>query len=147
MDQDRRQESPLSSSSPVQGKWFGELTYPSGPPGVSITVSFEPFTVGRSVNGHGLDNNGEFSAESAQFTYLSTADYVGMVTFLQMYAKWPGKAWYFVGTVRKDNNQIFGEWHDSPQSGRGRTGKFNLERFPSAQYVHSSFNTPSLTVA
>jgi hypothetical protein len=97
--------------------------------------------MGKSTNGRGVDNNGEFSAQSAQFTYLSTDDYVGVVTFSQIYSKWPGRLWYFVGTVRKDNNHIFGEWHDSPQDGRQRTGTFKLERGSQStgvQYV----NTP-----
>jgi len=122
----------------LQGKWSGDLIYPSGPPGVGLTVSFEPFIIGKTTNGSGLDSNGEFSIQSAQFTYLSTADYVGMVTFLQIYSRWPGQLWYFVGTVRKDNNRIFGEWHDSPQDGRARTGKFNLEGVSqSVRYVNS----------
>jgi len=128
---------PFSLSSP-QGQWVGDLVYPSGSPGVGLTVSFEPFVIGKTTNGSGLDNNGEFSIQSAQFTYLSTADYVGMVTFFQIYSRWPGQLWYFVGTVRKDNHRIFGEWHDSPQDGRARTGKFNLEGVSqSVRYVNS----------
>ena len=116
------------SISLLQGTWSGELIYPSGPPGVALSVSFEPFEVGRTTNGRGLDNNGEFNTQSAQFTYLSTNDYVGMITFLQIYrSRYVGQVWYFVGTVRKATNQIFGEWYDSPQEGRQRTGTFNLE--------------------
>jgi len=112
----------------LAGEWSGDLVYPSGPPGVGLTVSFEPFIIGSTTNGRGFDRNGEFSIQSAQFTYLSTADYVGIVTFLQTYTRWPGQVWCFIGTVHKDNNRISGEWHDSPQDGRARTGKFSLER-------------------
>jgi hypothetical protein len=127
------------SLSLLQGGWSGELIYPSGPPGVALSVSFEPFEIGRTTNGRALDNNGEFNTQSAQFTYLSTGDYVGMITFLQIYrSRYSGQVWFFVGTVRKDNNQIFGEWYDSPQDGRQRTGTFNLERSgsPSVQCVN-----------
>ena len=139
LDQDRQQETPFSLSS-LQGKWCGEISLPSGPPGVILTVSFEPYIIGRTTRGRGLEKNVEFRAESAQFTYLSTADYVGMITFLQIFPKRPGHAWYFVGTVRKDNNRIFGEWHDSPQNGRGSSGKFNLECVPrNVPYVKSPY--------
>jgi hypothetical protein len=81
-----------------------------------------------SSEGSGTDQHGKFNIQSAQFTYVPTVDYVGTITFLQTYEHWPGQVWYFVGTVRKDNNQIFGEWHDSPQDGRKRTGTFLLNR-------------------
>jgi hypothetical protein len=112
----------------LQGEWSGELVYPSGPPGVALAVSFEPFIIGSTTKGRGTDNSGEFSIHSAQFTQLSTDDYIGVVTFLQIYAQWPGQVWCFMGAVHKDNNQISGEWHDSPQDGRGRTGQFSLQR-------------------
>lgn len=121
------------SISLLQGTWSGELIHPSGPPGVALSVSFEPFEVGRTTNGRGLDNNGEFNTQSAQFTYL-------LITFLQIYrSRYVGQVWYFVGTVRKATNQIFGEWYDSPQDGRQRTGTFNIEHSgsQSVQYVNS----------
>jgi hypothetical protein len=126
--------------SPLEGAWSGELVYRPGSPGVTLTVWFEPFIIGRATNGRGVDNNGEFSVQSAQFIYLSADDYVGIITFLKIYPKSPSHLWYFVGTVRKDNNQIFGEWHDSLQDGRQRTGIFKLERGSQStgvQYVNS----------
>ena len=127
----------------LEGEWSGDLVYPSGPPGVGLTVSFEPFIIGSTTNGRGFDKNGEFSIQSAQFTYLSTANYIGIVTFLQTYAQWPGQVWCFIGTVHKDNNRISGEWHDSPQDGRARTGKFSLERQDTA--IHCTAMAPSRT--
>jgi hypothetical protein len=123
--------SPTRSPPPpsLEGEWSGELIYPSGPPGVALTVSFEPFLTGRTTSGHGIDNNGEFNIQAAQFTYLSTNDYVGVITFFQTYkSRFSGQVWSFMGTVDKDTNRIFGEWHDSPQDGRKRTGKFILRR-------------------
>jgi hypothetical protein len=131
---------PPSLLSPLEGAWSGELVYSPGLPGVTLTVCFEPFIIGRTTNGRGIDNNGEFSVQSAQFTYLSTDDYIGVITFSQIYSKWPSRLWYFVGAVRKDNNEIFGEWHDSPQDGRQRTGTFKLKRGSQStgvQYVNS----------
>jgi hypothetical protein len=119
---------PCNALPSLEGEWSGELVYPSGPPGTGLTVSFEPFIIGSTTNGRGSDRNGEFSIQSAQFTSLSTGDYVGIVTFFQTYKRWPGQVWCFIGSVHKDNKRISGEWHDSPQDGRARTGKFSLER-------------------
>jgi hypothetical protein len=112
----------------LDGEWSGELIYPSGPPGVALAVSFEPFVIGKTTNGHGADNSGEFNVQSAQFTYSLTDDYIGIVTFLQTYkTRWSGQVWCFMGAVHKDTNRISGEWYDSPQDGRQRIGKFILE--------------------
>jgi hypothetical protein len=122
--------SPTSSFPPpsLEGEWSGELIS-SGGSGVALAISFEPFSIGKTTNGHGTDNNGEFNVQSAQFTPLSTDDYVGVVTFLQTYKnRWAGQVWCFMGAVRKDGSRITGEWYDSPQDGRQRIGKFVLER-------------------
>ena len=113
----------------LEGEWSGDLVHPSGPPGVGLTVLFEPFIIGSTTNGRGFDRNGEFSIQSAQFTYSLTDDYIGIVTFLQTYkTRWSGQVWCFMGAVHKDTNRISGEWYDSPQDGRQRIGKFILER-------------------
>lgn len=128
MGQERQQKNYFSLSS-LQGEWSGEFFYPSGSRRVGLTVSFEPFFIGRTTNGSGFDGrNGEFRIQSAHFSNIPTTDHVGIVTFLQTYPKWPGRVWYYVGTVHKDNNRITGQWHDSPQDHRARIGSFSLER-------------------
>jgi hypothetical protein len=126
-----QRRAPLQVSPLPQGEWFGRLIYPNDSSNVALTVSFYwPFVAGRTTEGSGTDQHGKFSIQSAQFTYMLAADYVGTVTFLQRYEHWPGQVWFFMGTVRKDSHQIFGQWHDSPQDGRKRTGTFNLECVP-----------------
>jgi len=96
---------------------------------VALAISFEPFVIGRTTNGHGTDNSGEFNVQSAQFTPLSTDDHIGVITFLQIYKnRWAGQVWCFMGAVYKNASRISGEWYDSPQDGRQRIGKFVLER-------------------